>query len=287
MVPFGTKAMKKFFTILGVAALAVQGSYALISVPATFPLEKVNGSTATQKDQLALLVSRYQNDVVLLVNPPSAYAKAVQDVSAAPATMEKLQALGTSGNANLTVTSLASAVTAMVRQNPGDAPTIVASAIELLKKVPGGQSVENREAIARAAIKGLPEDVKDESKIIAFIIGVAAEGMNASSVASLVKSLRNFAIDTAPEAQQPNLALSVDEALVDAGVLSPYTASPEFLVMADNFSEGQLAESFFSGDQGTINQGAVFSPGAAGSAGGSGSSGNQVPTPTPNPPPAS
>jgi hypothetical protein len=279
--------MKKIFTILGVAALAVQGAYALITVPTTFPLEKVNGNTATQKDQLSLLVSRYENDVVLLVNPPSAYSKDVQDISASPATMEKLQALGTSGNTKLTAASLASGVTAMVRQSPADAPTIVASAIELLKKVPGGQSPENREAIVRAAIKGLPENLKEESKIIAFIIGVAAEGLSNSAVANLVKSARDFAIDAAPETQQANLALSVDEALVDAGVLSPYSASPEFLVLADNFVQGQLSEAAFSGDQGVINQGAVFSPGAAGSAGGSGSSGNQVPTPTPNPPPAS
>jgi hypothetical protein len=280
--------MKKILTFIGVAALAVQGAFALISVPASFPLEKVNGNSATGKDQLAMLVSRYQNDVVLLANPPSAYSKEVQAVAASPASTEKLKALGTTGGAKLSSDSLASAVSALVRQNPNDAPTIVASAVELLKSVPGGQSVINREKIAKAAIKGLPDDLKNEPKLIAFIIGVAAGGLNDTAVASLVKSLRDFSIDSAPEAEQPTLALSVDQALVDAGVLSPYTASPEFLVMADNFAEGQLGETLFSGDQGTINQGAVLAPGAAGSAGGSGSAGNQInPTPTPQPPPAS
>lgn len=288
MVLFAAKAMKKILTFLGVAALAVNGAYALISVPASFPVNGSSGGNATDKDQLALLVSRYQNDVVLLVNSPSDFSKDVQNVTATPAITDKLKNLATSGDSKLTAASLASAVTAMVRQNPADAPTIVASATALLKSVPGGQSPTNREEIARAAIKGLPDDLQNQPKLIAFIIGVAAEGLKSSEVASLVKSLRNFAIDSKPENQQPALALSVDEALVDAGILSPYNASPEFLVMVDNFAQGELGEAFFSGDQGTINQGAVFSPGAAGSAGGSGSSGNQVnPTPTPAPAPAS
>jgi hypothetical protein len=280
--------MKKIFTFLGVAALAVQGAFALITVPASFPLEKVNGDSATQRNQLALLVSRYQNDVVLLVNPSEAFSKDIQNTVATPATMDRLTALGTTGGAKLTADSLASAVTALVRQNPANAPTIVASALELLKGVPGGQSPENREKIARAAIQGLPDDLKEEPKIIAFIIGVAADGLSDSAVANLVKALRSFAIDLAPESEQPVLALAVDEALVDEGVLTPHSASPEFLALADNFASDQLGETFFSGDQGTINQGAVFAPGSAGSAGGSGSSGNQVqPTPTPPPPPAS
>lgn len=288
VILLAAKAMKKILTLLGVATLAVQGAYALISVPASFPTDGMNGNSATQKDQLSLLISRYQNDVVLLVNPPSEFSKDVLNIKPSPATSDKLKSLATTGNSKITVGSLASAVTAMVRQNPADAPTIVASATALLKTVPGGQSAENREEIARAAIKGLPEDLKNEPQLIAFIIGVAAEGMSTSGVASLVKSLRNFAIDSKPENQQSALALSVDEALVDAGILSPYNASPEFLVMVDNFAQGELGESFFSGDQGTINQGAVFAPGAAGSAGGSGSSGNQVnPSPTPAPAPAS
>jgi hypothetical protein len=277
--------MKKIFIFLGVAALAVQGAFALISVPASFPLEKVNGDNATQKSQLALLVARYQNDVVLLVNSSEAFAKDVQDITAAPATTDRLNALGTAGGAKLTTDSLAAAVTALVRQNPAEAPNVVASALELLRNLPGGLSPENREKIARAAVQGLPDNLRDEPRIVAFVIGVAARGLNATEVANLVKSVRGFVIANAPENAQPTLALAVDEALVDAGVLTPHSATPEFLAMADNFASDQLAETFFSGDQGVINQGAFFAPGSAGSAGGAGSTGNQVqPTPTPAPP---
>src|SRR6188474_3163500 len=79
------RTMKKFLTLLGVAAISIQGASALISVPKDFPSEKVNGNSATNKDQLSTLVSRYRNDVVLLANPPEAYSKAVKNTVAAPA----------------------------------------------------------------------------------------------------------------------------------------------------------------------------------------------------------
>ena len=277
--------MKTYLTLLGLAILGIHGAFAVITVPTDFPMARVNGNTATDKDQVALLVSRYQNDVVLLVNPADAYSKEILNTAPSAATAEKLRALGSTAG-NISVDSLSSAVTALVRQNPADAPTIVASAIDMLRGLPGGKSPENREKIARAAIQGLPDDVKDESRLIAFIIGVSVQGLGNTAVANLVKSLRNFAIGTAMESQQTALALSVDEALVDEGILSPYAGSPEFLALADTFASDQLADTFFSGDQGVINQGALFSPGAAGSAGGSGGAGNQViqPTPTPAPP---
>jgi hypothetical protein len=83
---------------------------------------------------------------------------------------------------------------------------------------------------------------------------------------------------------QAGQALALDQALVTAGILSPYTANPEFLVLANNFVANQLDETFFSGDQGVINQGWLI-PGAPGSAGGAGSTGNQIPNQ--DPPPAS
>ncbi len=276
--------MKKIFLLFGVAAMSIPYAFALITVPMDYPLGGVNGARATDREQLALLVSRYQNDVVLLVNPADSYSKEIVNTVAAPATMEKLKSLGASGGA-LTVDSLANAVTALVRQNPSDSPVIVASALALLKDLPGGQSPENRLKIARAAIKGLPDDLKDEARLIALITGVSVQGLGQTAVAAIVKSLRDFAIDDAPAKEQAAFALAVDEAMVDEGILSPYAGSPEFLVMADNFASDQLADTFFSGDQGAINQGAVFSPGAAGSAGGAGNTGNQSAEPTPTPPP--
>jgi hypothetical protein len=274
--------MKKIFTFLGIAVLAMQGAFALITVPASFPSNKVNGQTATQKDQLALLVARYQNDVVLLVNSASDFSSQVQNIKANPATMEKLKALATTGGNGLTADSLAAAVTALTRQNPADAAVIAASALELLKGVPAGQSPENRLLIARAAINGLPDNLNGRGNLIALIIGVTADDLAAPAVADLVKAAREFAIADVPQNQQADMALAVDEALLDLGVVSSFTAAPEFLALVDNFAESQLQETFFSGDQGVISQGAVFSPGATGSAGGSGNTGNQV-----EPPPAS
>ena len=268
--------MKKIFTILGVATLTLQGAFALISVPASFPVDKVNGQTATQKDQLALLVARYQNDVVLLVNSPADFSKTVQDTTANPATVDKLKALATAGGNQLTADSLAAAVTALTRQNPADAAIIAASALELLKSVPAGQSPENRLAIARATINGLPDNLNNRSNLIALVIGVTAEDLSTANAVELVKAARNFAIEGAPQNRQGDVAVSVDEALLDLGILSSYTAAPEFLALVDNFAQSQLQDTFFSGDQGAITQGAVFGPGAAGSAGGSGNTGNQV-----------
>ena len=287
MIPFSDRAMKKIFTFLGAAAFAVQGAFALISVPTSFPLDKVNGASATQKDQVAMLLSRYENDVVLLINPVTSYSKEVQAVNAVPATVDKLKALATSGGATLTSDSISAAVAALVRQNPSDAPAIVASAIELLKGTPGGQSAENQEKLARSAIKSLPEGLTDEPKLITFIIGVSAENLKNAEVVELVKSLRNFAIDSEPERQQPKQALALDEQLVNEGIVTSYAASPEFLAWADNFAQGQLAETFFSGDQGAIDQGAVFAPGSPGSPGGAGSTGNQIAPNRVDPPPAS
>jgi hypothetical protein len=276
--------MKKFLTLLGIATMAFHGAPALITVPKTFPTEGMNGNTATQKDQLSLLISRYQNDVVLLVNSPESYSEAIQNTKAAPATVDKLKALATSSGP-LTLDSLASAVTALARQNPADAPAIVASALALLNDVPGGLSPENRESIGRAAINGLPENSGNQSRLVAIITGVTLKGVQQSLAPEVLKSLRDAAIAKASGTEaQAALALSVDEALVAEGIVSAYAASPEFLAFADNFATDQLEETNFSGDQGVITQGAVFSPGSAGSAGGQGSSGNQVPTPTPAPP---
>lgn len=277
--------MKKIFTFLGIATLAFHGASALISVPKSFPTEGVNGNTATQKDQLSLLISRYQNDVVLLVNPEEAYSKTIQNTVAAPATVEKLKALATSSGP-LTLDSLAAAVTALTRQNPADAPVIVASALALLNDVPGSLSPENRTAIGAAAITGLPDNANNQPRLVALIIGVTLKGTQQSLAPEVLKSLRDTAIAKVSGSEpQAALALTVDEALVAEGIVSAYTASTEFLALADNFANDQLAETTFSGDQGVINQGAVFSPGSAGSAGGQGNTGNQIqPTPTPAPP---
>lgn len=279
--------MKRLLTFLGVAALSIQGASALITVPKEFPSEKVNGNSATQKDQLSSLISRYENDVVLLANPPEAFSKQVKNTTPSPAATEKLKSLG-STDGTLSVNSLAAAVTALGRQTPAESPTIVASAIALLAGLPGGASPENCEIIARAAINAIPVDLAGAPTLISFIIGVSVKDLPPTVAIETLKSLRDFVINEVSGAEkQAILALAVDEALVDQGIMSSYTASPEFLVLADNFATDQLAETSFSGDQGTITQGAAFSPGGAGSVGGSGNTGNQPADNSENPPPAS
>lgn len=294
---------KSFLLLLAVAATAVPSAFALIAVPRDFPVESTNGDQATDRDRLDSLVAFYRNDVVLLANPEEAFSKEIREAAGAPSTREKLKTLATAGGVELTADSLAAATAALVRQNPADAMGIVASAMELLGENSRKISVEDRYLIARGAISGLPYELRERPALIANVIGVTVRGLKQIASTDLVRRLREFAINDSPLGErdfkgavasapamgdaplnnsQSAFALALDEALVNAGILSPYAASPEFLAMASNFAADQLEETFFSGDQGVINQGAAFAPGAAGSAGGSGSSGNQ-----PEPPPAS
>lgn len=285
--------------------LAVSGSntlLALIAVPRDFPVESTNGAQANETDRLASLVSFYRNDVVLLANPEEAFAKEIREATGTPALREKLKSLATSGGAPLTADSLSAAAAALVRQSPLEAPVIMASAMELWTESTRRVSQEDRYLIARGAISGLPYDLKERPALIASIIGISALNLKQIASTDLVRRLREFAISDAPYGWadykgspaaplpagdapltpvQSGFALALDEALVAAGILSPYAASPEFLAMANDFASNQLEETFFSGDQGVINQGAVFSPGSAGSAGGPGNPGNQPPPPAP------
>ena len=274
--------MKKLLALFGVAALSIQGASGIITIPKDYPLDAANVGKATKKEQLAMLVSQYQNDVVLLANPFDSFSQEIQDTAPSADAVEKLRSLATAGGSTLTVDSLASAVTAMVRLNPNSGSVILASAMEVVKDLPGAFSYENRIALGRAAIRGLPEG-EDKAKQTSMIIGTSVRGLKQMASTNIIRELRDFAIGEGS-------AYVLDQALVDAGILSAYVGSPEFLVMADNFAADQLDETFFSGDQGTINQGGVYAPGGQGSAGGSGGTGSQsggsTPTPTP-PPPAS
>ncbi len=287
--------------LAAVIAATLQSASAIIAIPRDFPLESTNGDQLLGRDRLSELVSMYRNDVVLLANPEEAYASSIRETVGNPTTREKLKSMATSGGSELTADSLAAATAALVRQNPSDAPVIMASAMDLLEESSKKVSAEDRYLVGRAAISGLPYELRDRSALIASIIGIAGRDMKHVAIASLVRRLRDFAIGDfpvgerdfkgsvaggAPSNQSPTQALALDQALVEAGILSPFAANPEFLVLANNFASDQLEETFFSGDQGVINQGAAFAPGSAGSAGGTGSTGNQSgPTPTPNPPP--
>jgi hypothetical protein len=293
------RAAKTFLLAVTAAAACLHTSFALITIPRDFPLELTNGDQAVGNDHLGKLVSVYRNDVVLLANPEEAFAKEIREATGSDAIREKLQKLATAGGSELTADSLGAAAAALTRQNPADAPVIMASAMELLSDNPKKVSLEDRYTVARGVISGIPYTLKDRSAIIASVVGISARGLKQVASTDLVRRLRDFAINDYPAGerdfkgavasagdppltgQQAAQALSLDEAFVAAGILSPYTASPEFLAMANTFAADQLAETFFSGDQGVINQGAVFSPGAAGSAGGSGTSGNQLPDPPP------
>lgn len=296
------RAAKTLLLAVTAAAACLHSSLAVITVPRDFPLELTNGDQAVGNDHLAKLVSVYRNDVVLLANPEEAFAKEIREMAGTPAMREKLQKLATAGGSQLTADSLGAAAAALTRQNPADAPIIMASALELLSENPKKISLEDRYTVGRGVISGIPYVLKDRSALIASVVGVGARGLKQVASTDLVRRLRDFAINDYPAGERdfkgavassgdPSLtgpqaaqALSLDEAFVAAGILSPYTASPEFLVMANNFAADQLADTFFSGDQGVINQGGIFAPGGAGSAGGSGSSGNQI---NPEPPPAS
>lgn len=287
--------------LAAVIAASLQSASAIIAIPRDFPLESTNGDQLLGRDRLSELVSMYRNDVVLLANPEEAYARSIRETVGNPATREKLKNMATAGGSALTADSLAAATAALVRQSPAEAPVIMASAMDVLQESSKKVSTEDRYLVGRAAISGLPYELQNRPALIASIIGIAGRDMKHVAIADLVRRLRDFAIGdfpvgerdfkggiagNGPAGQSPTQALALDQALVDAGILSPYAANPEFLVLANNFAADQLEETFFSGDQGVINQGAIFNPGAAGSAGGSGNSGNQInPTPTPPPPP--
>ncbi len=280
------------------AAVCLQGSFAIIAIPRDYPLETTGDGPMSDRDRLSQLVSLYRNDVVLLANPEESYVREIREMDGTSPIREKLKALATGGGAGLSADSIAASTAAMVRQDPTNTAVIMASAMDLLEEMPGKASVEDRYLVGRAAIGGLPHDFRQRTELTAFIIGIAARDLKMAAITDLVRRLREYAIgdipagerdfkDTVaggvPSSRDSAYSLALDQALVEAGILSPYAASPEFLVLANNFASEQLAETFFSGDQGTINQGGVMSGGSAGGASGSGS-GGQI---TPPPPPAS
>lgn len=252
----------------------------------------------SDRDRLSQLVSLYRNDVVLLANPEESYAREIREMAGTSPIREKLKALATGGAAGLSADSIAAATAAMVRQDPSNAAAIMASAMDLLEEMPGKASVEDRYRVGSSAIGGLPQDFRRRTELTAFIIGISVRDLKMTSITDLVRRLREYAIGDLPAGERDfkdavagsipsnrdsGYSLALDQALVDAGILSPFAASPDFLVLANNFSSEQLAETFFSGDQGTINQGGLMPGSSAGGASGSGS-GGQIPPP---PPPAS
>lgn len=300
--PFPRRGATRAFLLAVAAAACLQSSHAVITIPRDFPLELTNGDESVNTNHLARLVSVYRNDVVLLSNPEESFAKEIREAKGTPALREKLQSLATAGGSKLTADSLAAAAAALARQNPADVPLIMASALEVLSEDPRHVSLEDRYTVARGVIGGLPYDLKERPALVASAVGIAARGLKHVPTTDLVRRLRDFAIHDYPTGDsntretvagtngatgpalsslQAGQALALDEAFVTAGILSPYTANPEFLVLANNFAADQLEETFFSGDQGVIDQGAVFAPGSPGSPGGAGSTGNQIPEPPP------
>jgi hypothetical protein len=284
-------ATRAVLLTVAAATACLQSSFAVLTVPRDFPLDLTNGDNAANGNQIAKLVSVYRNDVVLLANPEENFAKEIREAVGTPELRDKLRQLASASGSQVTAESLGQAAAALTRQNPENAPIIMAAAMELLAQDPRSISIEDRYAVARGVISGLPDELKNHADLVAAVVGVSARGLKQIATTDLVRRLRDFAINDLPGASgegltstQAGYALNLDAAMVEAGILSPYTATPEFLAMADNFANDQLAETFFSGDQGVINQGAVFAPGAAGSAGGSGGTGNQI---NPEPPPAS
>jgi hypothetical protein len=300
------KASRSVRVLALVAALSasVQLAPAVIRVQRDYPMQGGAGEAVSDQDRLASLVALYRNDVVLLANPEEAFAKEIRETRGNPATMEKLRSLSTTNGEKLSAGALATSVAAVVRQNPQNAPSVVASGLELLSNDYKGLTLDERFTVASGGIKGIPYEVSNRPQLIAAIIGVSVRGMKQADATKLVRQLREFAIyDTpfsnvdskggyasvpsaAPEGdtvdgEKAGFALALDQALVEAGILSPFPADPAFVAMASNFATDQLAETFFSGDQGVINQGALFSPGGAGSSGGSGNTGNQPPPPEP------
>lgn len=277
-------ALRAVVVAAAAATVCLQSSFAVLTVPRDFPLDLTNGDQAVGNNHIAKLVSVYQNDVVLLANPEESFSRDIREAAGTPELREKLQQLAAAGGSPVTPESLGQAAAALTRQNPENAPTIMASALELLNANPSKISLEDRYAVARGVISGLPDDLRNHADLVASVVGISARGLKQVSTTELVRRLRDFAINDTPAGSAGNTltgplaayAQGLDEAMVAAGILSPYTATPEFLVLAENFANDQLAETFFSGDQGVINQGAAFAPGAAGSAGGSGSTGNQV-----------
>lgn len=283
---------------MALTAVFLQGSFAIIAIPRDYPLETTGEGPMSDRDRLSQLVSLYRNDVVLLANPEESYAREIREMDGTFPIREKLKALATAGGAGLSADSISAATAAMVRQDPSNAAAIMASAMDLLEEMPGKVSVEDRYLVGSAAIGGLPQDFRRRTELTAFIIGIAARDLKMAAITDLVRRLRDYAIgdipagerdfkDTVagagPSSRDSAYSLALDQALVEAGILSPFAASPEFLVLANNFASEQLAETFFSGDQGVINQGGVFPGGTSGGASGSGS-GSQIPPP---PPPAS
>ncbi len=303
--------MKTLLTLLGATLLTAQFAQAIIVIPRDYPIGSVTNGTASGRDHAANLISHYRNDVVLLANPEKSLAPEIQNLAASPAAVEKLKALATSGGTALDADSLAAAVSAMVRLNPDQAGTITASAMNIMADLPGGLSEENRLIVGRAAIRGLPDNYANKPEMISQIVGVTVRGLKQRDSTKIVRSLREYAIGEVPvyvadykggagndggvvdggmTPDQASTAYAIDQSLVENGILSPFSSTPEFLVLADNFAADQLGNTFFSGDQGVIDQGQFFSPGAVGSPGGVGSSEDQLPNPTPGPtppPPAS
>lgn len=283
--------MNKFALTAAVLALLFLGqprANAIIVVATDFPTENggVGLGQATSKSQLSDLVGLYSNDVALLVASDENYSDAIKETVPNSAIEEELRKRALAGSDSLTMQSLASAVSEMVRAAPQNAPLIMASAIALLSDLPGGDSPANRITLAQTALLAIPPDQPNGADYAARVIGVTAKGQKGGEVAQTVISLRDFSTSGVPVDQQVASTLSLDEALVSEGVLRPTIATPEFVTLAQAYSTAPVPATGFSGDQGVTNAGGFG--GFGGSSGGSGNSGgnNPSPTPTPTPTPA-
>ncbi len=290
--------MKRLLVTLGIAGVAASGAVAAELVPVDFPTSNLGETTFSQREALAYLVTLYRNNVVLLSNPSGSYSEAIQKTVPNPAIVSKLTQLA-GANGPVSLTSLTEAVSALVAANPSNAPEIVASALSIAKGLPGNLNTENRVAIGKAALRALPPNLPDGTRIVALIIGVSAYPLAQMPATYVVRTLRDYVLNDLSGSLLASLsdgktylgknavsddpgALNLDRALINQGIISPFDAGEDFALLRNFLLTEQLPFSFY----GSNPMGPLFSPGGPGSPGDPGNPGPQFgPTPTPTPKP--
>jgi len=254
---------------------------ALVLVSSDF-LPKTAPETTADPAQLSNLIALYKNNIALLINPEKDFSKSLQDIPVDPALIEKLRELALANGGDLTVENLAEAVGLLSAETPQRTPAIVAAAIALLEKVTGGNSLENRIVLAKAALINIPPGEKQAPTLAAQVIGQAVQGGNQKDLAAAVLALRGFFLADFPADEQTDAVVSLDQALVSEGILAVVLAAEEFADKARTTLNNPDSDAPTSGDPDPVNDGTA---GAFGGSGGGSSNSGATPTPSPTPTP--
>lgn len=291
-----TLAVATFAIGLGISP-SVQ---ALTYVPLDYPQQNQVGET--QSAELPKTVAIYQNEIVLLAANPEGHEVQVKKLSVDPALVSSLSS---QAGSPATLSGIIGALQKRLKANPQSAVATTIAAFKVARNA--GLNGKAPISIVAGAIEALLPGYPTYAADVAALIGFAVAASPEEEQSEVLRQLRDLVLTQFGKRGEAEFAFSLDQALVEYGVVVPKFGTDNFLAeVAAIYPDGGLAgissdvfetnTALFQIENGVYSPGdgatlvAPFTGGASGTPGNPGTAGNgggAPPPPTPpGPPPA-